>query len=188
MVKELYFSLLVFLELYYREVSNPEYAFTYLVQRIFPQGFDIIFLLAVLSASMSTLTAIMGTMTHILRDVVGLKKVFSSRNEFLFYRIVTVTIALTTTVMALQPPHMIIVLFGVTTSILSGVLIGPIVYGLFWRRTSAIAVSAYGEFKFPWTYYAFGPTILLSLLTPPLVSLVTKPPSREVIDRVFSKC
>ncbi|MEM4932978.1 MAG: hypothetical protein QXF19_05950, partial [Desulfurococcaceae archaeon] len=93
MVKELYFSLLVFLELYYREVSNPEYAFTYLVQRIFPQGFDIIFLLAVLSASMSTLTAIMGTMTHILRDVVGLKKVFSSRNEFLFYRIVTVTIA-----------------------------------------------------------------------------------------------
>ncbi|MEM1721980.1 MAG: hypothetical protein QXG46_04680 [Ignisphaera sp.] len=184
------------------EVPNPEYAFTYLVQRIFPQGFDIIFLLAVLSASMSTLTAIMGTMTHILRDVVGLKKVFSSRNEFLFYRIVTVIIALTATVMALQPPQMIIVLFGVTTSILSGVLIGPIVYGLFWRRTSAIAVtiamiasftsaiavSAYGGFKFPWTYYAFGPTILLSLLIPPLVSLVTKPPSREVIDRVFSKC
>ncbi|MEM4523410.1 MAG: hypothetical protein QW738_09390, partial [Nitrososphaeria archaeon] len=68
-------------------------------------------------------------MTHILRGIVDLKKAFPSN------------LAFTATVVALQPLRMIMVLFGVTTTILSGVLIGPIVYGLFWRRTTASAVT-----------------------------------------------
>lgn len=184
------------------DVPKPDYAFTYLVQKLFPQGFDALFLVSVLSASMSTLAAIMGTMTHLLRDIVGSKARFSRRSEFLFYRVATVAIAFVATALSLQPPQMVIVLFGITTAVLSGVLVGPLVYGLFWRRVtapavtiamvasfiSAIAVSAYGNFGFPWTYYAFAPTIALSLMVPPMVSLFTKPPPREVIDRTFSRC
>ncbi|MEM0005295.1 MAG: hypothetical protein QXJ22_05775 [Ignisphaera sp.] len=184
------------------DVSKPDYAFTYLVQKLFPQGFDALFLVSVLSASMSTLAAIMGTMTHLLRDIVGSKTRFSRRGEFVFYRVATVAIASIATAVALQPPQMVMVLFGITTAILSGVLVGPIIYGLFWKRVtapavtiamvasfiSAIAVSAYGNFGFPWTYYAFAPTLALSLVLPPIVSLFTEPPPREIIDRTFSRC
>lgn len=81
----------------------------------------------------------------------------------LSYRVVAAVIAFTATVMALQPLQIIMVLFNITTAILSEVLIGPIVYGLFWRRTtesavtiamiisliSAVAASTYENFKFP---------------------------------------
>ncbi|MEM1645574.1 MAG: hypothetical protein QXL96_06870 [Ignisphaera sp.] len=65
---------------------------------------------------MSTLTAIIGTMTHhILRNIVGLKKAFFSKNKFLSYRYSYSSLAFTAIVAALQPPQMIMVLFGVTT-------------------------------------------------------------------------
>lgn len=186
-------------------VSNeikPDHAFVYLVRNIFPQGFDIVFLIAVLSASMSTITALLSVMAQCVRDIVKLKIRLDNRQEILLYRFTTMIIALLSTILALNPPEMIIILFDVVTSILAGVLVGPIVYGLYWKRITptavivsmiisfsiAIAVSAYKNFSYPWTYYSFIPTIISSIAIPPIVSMFSKPLSKEYIDKIFSKC
>lgn len=168
-------------------VSNnvkPDHAFVYLVKFLFPQGFDIVFLIAVLSASMSTITALLSVMTQCLRSLINDRRVSTHRYEIVFYRATTIVLALISMVLAINPPEMVIALFGVTTSILAGVLTGPVVYGLYSRKVTAssviitmivsfataIGISAYGGFKAPWTYYSFVPTIAISLTLPPIIS------------------
>jgi Na+/pantothenate symporter len=143
---------------------------------------------------MSTLSAILNTLTHIARDTTARLLPRNLGDEVLFFRLTTLAIGITTTIPALKPPEMLITLFGVTTSIISTVLVGPIIYGLFWRKASAlgalvsmitsfavaIAVSAYGGFRFPWTYYAFIPSIILSLTLLPLISIAI--PSKNTAE------
>lgn len=166
----------------------PDYSFVYLVQNIMPKGFDALFVVAVLSASMSTISAILGVMTQNIRDFIKSFVSLDHGKEIALYRIATIAVAVSSIALATKPPEMIIVLFGVTTSILAGVLIGPIIYGLYSKRVSpiaiivtmivsfalAIGVSAYGQFKFPWTYYSFIPTILTSITLPPIITIFTE--------------
>jgi Na+/pantothenate symporter len=56
------------------DVKVPDYAFLYLVQRIFPTGFDILFLVAILSASMSTISPMISTLTQIIVKDLGIYK------------------------------------------------------------------------------------------------------------------
>ncbi|MEM4788443.1 MAG: hypothetical protein QXV06_01430 [Ignisphaera sp.] len=163
---------------------KPDHAFVYLVKYVLPQGFDIVFLIAILSASMSTITALLGVMTQTIRDLIGARLKLAHRYEVLFYRFTTIVLALISMILALKPPEMIVFLFGVTTSILAGVLTGPVVYGLYSRKITAssvvismvisfalaIGISAYGSFRAPWTYYSFIPTILVSFMLPPIIS------------------
>lgn len=170
-------------------VSNdvkPDHAFVYLVKFLFPQGFDIVFLIAVISASMSTITALLSVMTQCVKGLIGVRKMPTHRFEVIFYRVTTMVLALISMVLALKPPEMVIALFGTTTSILAGVLTGPVIYGLYSRKVTAsavgitmvisfvlaISISAYGGFKAPWTYYSFIPTIISSLALPPIASKV----------------
>lgn len=182
-------------------VSNgvkPDHAFVYLVKNLFPQGFDVLFVIAVLSASMSTITALLSVMTQCARDFVKLKVGLGEDREIAFYRIATLVLALVSMVIALRPPEMVIVLFGTVTSIVAGVLTGPVVYGLYLRKrvtaTSvtismvvsfalAIGISAYGGFRYPWTYYSFIPTIASSLALPPTLSMLT-PLFRKALNAV----
>jgi SSS family solute:Na+ symporter len=167
-------------------VSVPDYAFLYLVQELLPSGFNVLFLVAVLSASMSTLTAVLSTAAQILiRDLRILRRMGS---EAAMFRLTIAILALLSIALSIKPPPMLMILFGVTTSILSGVLTGPIIYTLFWRKTSseaititialstaiAMGVAAYGRFQFPWTYYSFIPTLAFSLTLPPLISMLMK--------------
>jgi Na+/pantothenate symporter len=167
-------------------VSVPDYAFLYLVQELLPSGFNVLFLVAVLSASMSTLTAVLSTAAQILiRDLRILRRMGS---EAAMFRLTIAMLALLSIALSIKPPPMLMILFGVTTSILSGVLTGPIIYTLFWRKASseaititialstaiAMGVAAYGGFQFPWTYYSFIPTLAFSLTLPPLISMLMK--------------
>jgi Na+/pantothenate symporter len=187
------------------DVKVPDYAFLYLVQRIFPTGFDILFLVAILSASMSTIAPMISTLTQIIVKDLGIFKRGKNNSdgfEFKLYRIMLTLVTILCILFSLNPPPMLIVLFGVTTSILSGVLTGPMIYILFWRKTTAtaittsiiaglgiaITVAAYGGFKFPWTYYSFAPTIIASFIIPPIVSMFTKPPPKRLLDEIFAKC
>lgn len=165
---------------------KPDHAFVYLVKLLFPQGFDVVFLIAVISASMSTITALLSVMTQCIRGLVSDRGVLTHRHEVVFYRVTTMGLALISMVLALNPPEMVIALFGATTSILAGVLTGPVIYGLYSRRITAsavmismivsfsfaIGISAYGGFKAPWTYYSFIPTVTTSLALPPIISKV----------------
>ena len=175
-------------------VVVPDYAFLHLVQNLFPSGFTALFLVAVLSASMSTLTAMLSTASQILvRDLIGLGRVGS---EAAVFRLTVVVLAMLSIVLSINPPPMLMVLFGVTTSILSGVLTGPVIYTLFWRRVkpeaitvtiavstaTAIGVAAYGDFKFPWTYYSFIPTLAISLTLPLIISMPTGRKSTSNVD------
>jgi Na+/pantothenate symporter len=164
-------------------ISVPDYAFLYLVQRLFPRGFTVLFLVAVLSASMSTLTAVLATAAQVLvRDLGVFRRVGREAGAF---RLVTALLAMLSIALSANPPPMLMVLFGITTSLLSGVLTGPIIYTLFWRKATseaiaiaiavstaiALGVAAYGNFKFPWTYYSFIPTLAASLILPPAISI-----------------
>ncbi|MCC6017184.1 MAG: hypothetical protein LM582_09105 [Desulfurococcaceae archaeon] len=175
-------------------IATPDHAFIYFTKTILPKGFDTLLVIAILSASMSTLSAILNTLTHIARDTTARLLPRNPGNEMLFFRLTTLAIGITITIPALKPPEMLITLFGVTTSIISTVLVGPIIYGLFWRKASAlgalvsmitsfavaIAVNAYGGFRFPWTYYAFIPSIILSLTLLPLISIAI--PSKNTTE------
>ncbi|MEL9940215.1 MAG: hypothetical protein QW348_02600 [Ignisphaera sp.] len=175
---------------------KPDHAFIYLTKTLMPKGFDTLMIIAILSASMSTISALINTLTHTLRDVVkklGNNLIGNTKRDAMFFRITTATLAATATILALKPPEMLITLFGVTTAILSSTLVGPIIYGLYWRKATAegaiasmvtsfaiaIAVSAYGHFSFPWTYYAFVPALAASLMVMPITNLVSKPARKQ---------
>ena len=112
-----------------------------------------------------------------------------------------VVITLICAMLATSPPPLLVTIFAVSTALLAGVLVGPVVYGLYWKCATAsscictmiagfiavIAVCAYGNFKFPWTFYAWIPAIIISLVLPPIISAFTKPPSEELLSKIFAK-
>jgi len=186
----------------YPNLPKPDAAMPHLVKDLFPPGFDAFFLVGVLAASMSTLTALLIVMSQcIVRDIVPKIRTLPEKRAVMLSRVVMVVVALICATLATSPPPMLVTIFAVTTALLAGVLVGPVVYGLYWRRVTApscacammagfiavIAVCAYGGFQFPWTYYAWIPAIILSLALPPIISVFTKPPSEELLSKIFAK-
>ena len=164
----------------------------------------------VLSASMSTLSSLVMTSSSTLTlDFIkgSVVKNLSEKKQLLIIRIlIAVFIAISVVIAIIQHKlglAFIAQLMGISWGALAGAFLGPFLYGLYWKRTTKLSV---------WICFVFSTAVMLAnilakswfppLLQPsinagvfcmlaglvivPVVSLLTKAPEKEHIDRVFS--
>ena len=164
----------------------------------------------VLSASMSTLSSLVlaSSSTLTLDFIKGtVVKKLSVQKQLLIIRIlIAVFIAISVVIAIVQYyPNVTFIaqLMGISWGALAGAFLAPFLYGLYWKR--ATKASVWASFLFSTVVMlanifanSLFPAILQSsinagvfcmlagLIIVPVVSLVTKPPKQEHIDRVFS--
>ena len=169
-----------------------------------------IVVILVLSASMSTLSSLVLTSSSTLTlDFIkgNLVKKMSEKKQLLIIRIlIAVFIAISVIIAILQYKSnvsFIAQLMGISWGALAGAFLAPFLYGLYWKRATALSVWAsiifssvvmianifWGKFfpsliQSPINCGAF--CMLAGLIIVPVVSLMSKPPKKEYVEKVFS--
>lgn len=160
----------------------------------------------VLSASMSTLASLVLTSSSTLTlDLIKgtFVKDMNEKKQVLIIRILLAVFIIISVVIALIQYNsrvtFIAQLMGISWGALAGSFLGPFLYGLYWKRTTkasvwasiivAVCITVSNMFFsfFPTPIYAGVAAMLASLVLVPLVSLLTKKPDRERVERLF-KC
>lgn len=162
----------------------------------------------VLSASMSTLSSLVlassSTLTldlikdHVVKNMTQKKQVFSMRVLVVVFIVISAVIALNKDKLGYIADMM-----GISWGALAGAFLAPFLYGLYWKKTTNLAV---------WTSFIFGagvmilnmffrssfPLILQSpincgviamlggLVIVPIVSLISPKPKKEAVENMFS--
>lgn len=155
----------------------------------------------VLSASMSTLSALVLTSSSTL-TLDFLKetcyKKMTAKTQLILMRILIAFFIIISVVLALDPPKFIAELMGISWSALAGSFLAPFLYGLYWKGVTKAGVwSAFligvgvtvANLKlafFSSSIVAGAFTMLLSLVVVPIVSIVTPKLSRTSLLDMFS--
>ena len=156
----------------------------------------------VLSASMSTLSALVLTSSSTLTlDLIRgtIVKDMSQKKQLVFIRVFVLFFIAISVIIALDPPAFIAQLMGISWGALAGAFLAPFLYGLYWKKVTRAAV---------WASFACGVGVTVSnmfigymspidagavamiagLVVVPIVSLITKSTlSKETgrIDGIF---
>ncbi len=166
-----------------------------------------IVLVLVLSASMSTLSSLVITSSSTVvldffksfrrpaetEEAKGREKKF----ELLLIRVFCAAFVILSVVIAIIPNQLISALMSLSWGALAGAFLGPLVYGLFWKKTTRAGVWATMIsgvlivvvnyfFNFVSPLWGGSIAILMSLVTCPVVSLFTPKISKDYVDIVFS--
>lgn len=159
-----------------------------------------IILLLVVSASMSSLSSlVLVSSSAIAIDLYSgyINPNASKKQVVILFRVLCGIFVLLSLLLALRPPVVIVNLMVISWGALAGAFVGPYLYGLYWRRTTKtaaivsliagviISVSLYNILGKPGIPLAGAISMLIPLILVPAVSLITKPFSREHLDRVF---
>ena len=155
----------------------------------------------VLSASMSTLAALVMTSSSTLTlDFIrgSIVKSMSEKKQLLTMRILIVFFIVISVIIALDPPLFIAQLMGISWGALAGSFLAPFLYGLYWKKVTKAAV---------WASFATGVGITVSnlflkyiaspinagaiamiagLIVVPIVSLITPKMDKKVVDDIFT--
>jgi SSS family solute:Na+ symporter len=179
-----------------------------LVASHLPQVLLAVILLLVLSASLSTLSSLVLVSSSAI--TIDLYKGYfnpkgSKESELLLMRILCGIFILISYLIALFKPAWIVSLMSISWGAVAGSFLAPYLYGLFWKRTTKL-----GAYAGMWTgllvsnglywYWFFTESpadagaraplaasiaMIVPLIVVPAVSLVTKPPKPETIQKAF---
>ena len=153
-----------------------------------------------LSASMSTLSSLVITSSStftldFLRTFMG--KRLNEKKQMVLIRVLCVGFVLVSVLIALNPSALITSLMGLSWGALAGAFLGPFLFGLFWKRTTAASVwASFGTslliavgnsvFHVTTATIAGAAAMLVSLAVVPLVSLLTPKPDAARVDGIFA--
>jgi len=158
-----------------------------LLDKVIPDSLVILLMLVLLSASMSTLAAlVLVSSSAVVKDFYAgfIARNASDRKLTLYMRLASVSFVLLSVVLALLRPATIVTILGISWGAIGSVFIGPFVWGLCWKgmnRTGAIAAATVALALCLGLYFAGSSSpeagtlgMLASLTLAPLVSLVTR--------------
>ena len=155
----------------------------------------------VLSASMSTLSALVLTSSStltldFLKD--NVIKNMDQKKQLLVMRIMIVFFVVVSVVIAMNPPAFIAQLMGISWGALAGAFLAPFLYGLYWKKVAAPAVWA--SFicgvgitvsnlfiKFTNPINAGALAMVAGLIIVPVVTLICKEKDTKRVEDIF-KC
>lgn len=180
-------------------LKNPDLAIPTLTKAVLSPLGAAIFLAAVVAAGMSTFAAVLIIVSSaIVRDFwqKGLKKKTDEKKLLRAGRVVSVIAGVISLLIAIKPPGLILVLTAFAWSIIASATLWPILFGIYWRRTTRWGVTTsmfvgsivaliwmvIGE---PFGIHGFIPGISIGLIVIIIVSLLTKPPSKEYIRKIW---
>ncbi len=170
-----------------------------------------IVIILVLSASMSTLSSLVLTSSStltldFLKDSLKIK--MNEKKQLLVMRLLIIVFIAISVVLAIvqykSSVTFIAQLMGVSWGALAGAFLAPFLYGLYWKRTTKVAC---------WVSFIFSSVFMIAVISPlkayipallrspinagafcmiagliivPLISLITKAPEKEKVEKIFS--
>lgn len=179
---------------------NLDMLMPHFITTMLPHGFVLIILLLVFSASMSSLSSlVLVSSSAIAIDLYGafINRHTNQKQTMLLMRILCAVFVALSLIMAMVKVDVIVNLMVMSWGTLAGVFLAPYIYGLFWKRTTKQGAFAgiisglacafvlfllWGKNGIP---VAGAITMFLPMLVVPIVSLMTPPPPRELIDAAF---
>ena len=154
----------------------------------------------VLSASMSTLSSLVLTSSSsVTLDLIAhFNRSMDEKRKLLTMRVLLVFFIILSVVIALNPPTFIAQLMGYSWGALAGSFLAPFLWGLYWKKTTPLAVWAsfiagvgitlsnmfLHYIKSPINAGAF--TMLAGLVIVPVVSLITPKLEKRLVDDMFA--
>lgn len=166
-----------------------------------PEGLMAVIVLLVLSASMSTLSSlVLVSSSAVAIDMYKghVNPNISKKNSLAMMRFLSAIFIAFSFIVAKFKLAIIVTLMSLSWGAVAGAFMAPFLYGLYWKRTSAIGVYAgmiaglvtsvglfyyWGEAKSP---LAASIGMIVPFFVIPVVSLLTPAPSRQTIDKAFS--
>lgn len=180
-----------------------------LIAATLPPSLLAVVLLLILSASMSTLSSLVlisssAVTIDLYKGYINPKA--SPRGELLLMRALCGCFIFLSYLIALCQPTWIMALLAISYGTVSGAFLAPYLYGLFWKRTTKLGAYAgmwtglllsnglyWSLFIFKGRAFAVMNSSLVAsiaiavpLLVVPIVSLMTKPPKEEMVERAFN--
>jgi SSS family solute:Na+ symporter/sodium/proline symporter len=163
-----------------------------LLANVVPEGLTIIMLLLILSASMSTLAAlVLISSSSISKDFYAgfINPDISDRNLTLMMRVTSVFFVLLSVILAYFKPAGIVSILGISWGAIGSVFLGPFIWGLFTKRVdrkAAITGSILGLAVCLTLYFRGMPSpqaatigMLVSLAVVPIVTLANARPAKR---------
>ena len=165
-----------------------------------PPGLMVLIVLLVLSASMSTLSSlILVSASAIAIDMYKghVNPRVSKENSLLMMRFLSGVFVALSYFIAKNEFNLIITLMSLSWGAVAGSFMAPYLYGLYWKRTTlwgAKAGMATGLVLAIGLFFKLGPqnspiASTIAMIVPfavvPLVSLLTKPPQKALVDKAF---
>jgi SSS family solute:Na+ symporter len=167
--------------------GTPDKVVPLIVNELFPSWFVILFLFAVLSAAMSTASALFHTAgASIGRDVCekGILKECSEKKSLKITRSATLIIVIATLFLSLYPPDVVAVLTSFFFGLMACTFLAPYTFMLYWKKTSRAGAWAgmLGGFIFTICWY-----ILIYFKTAPQLigSSITNNYIINMLDPIF---
>jgi len=139
--------------------GSPDEVIPLIVKELFPTWFVILFLFAILSAAMSTASALFHTAgASIGRDVCekGIMKKCSEKKSLMITRIATLGIVFVTLILSLNPPDVVAILTSFFFGLMACTFLAPYTMMLYWKKASRVGawVGMLGGFIFTMIWYA----------------------------------
>lgn len=168
-----------------------------------PGYISMIILLLVISASMSSLSSlVLVSSSAIAIDFYQgfIHPKASKQSIMMLLRVLCGVFVACSLYTALIKPAVIVNLMIVSWGALSGAFLGPYLYGLYWRRTTKtaaiigmfsgliVSISLYMYLGQPGIPLAGAIAMVIPVILIPLVSYMTKPFSKDHLDKVFYGC
>jgi len=157
-----------------------------LLARVMPESLTILLLLVLLSASMSTLAAlVLISSSAVVKDFYAgfVSRNASDQKLTMLMRVSSVAFVLLSVILALLRPGTIVTILGISWGAIGSLFIGPFVWGLCWRRTNKVGaitaavvslVVCLGLYFSGWSSPQAGTVgMMASLVLAPVVSLLT---------------
>jgi SSS family solute:Na+ symporter len=154
----------------------------------------------VLSASMSTLSAlVLASSSTVTLDFLNgfLMKDMKKKTQVNTIKVLCVVFVILSVVIAINPNNLITTLMSLSWGVLAGSFLGPFLYGLFWKGATkasvwvsiivAVGINVINLLQgitAPPIAAAFA--IVLSLFIVPVVSWITPKPNKDHVEAVFS--
>jgi len=158
-----------------------------LLTKVIPESLSVVILLLILSASMSTLAAlVLISSSAVVKDFYAnlISKNTSDEKLTLYMRWVSALFILLSMIIALSRPDTIVAILGISWGALGSAFLGPFIWGLFWKganRYGALASTLAGLAVCIYLYVTGMPSpqagtigMGVSLVVNPLVSLATR--------------
>jgi SSS family solute:Na+ symporter len=139
--------------------GTPDKVVPLIVNELFPQWFVVLFLFAVLSAAMSTASALFHTAgASIGRDVCErglMKKKCTEKKSLSITRIATLGIVVATLIISLNPPDVVAILTSFFFGLMACTFLAPYTLMLYWKKTSRAGawIGMLGGFSFTMIWY-----------------------------------
>ncbi len=172
--------------LFFPNLANPDQAIPNLVKSTLSPFASAIFLTGVISAGMSTFSAVLITAASaIVKDLMrdSFRVELTPAKEVLTSRLVSAGIGILAFIIAIKPPAMILAITGFAWAVIASTTLWPYLFGLYWQRvtrsaafvsmlTGSLTALTWLALKNPLKIHGFIPGIIISLISFVLVNLV----------------